>query len=283
MEIKKVGVIGCGVMGAGIAQICAQSKYQVVVKDVDIEKVNKGISSINAFLSKSIEKGKITADDKTAALNRIMPTIDVNNLADCDLIIEAVFEDLELKRKTFAELDTICKKDTIFITNTSALSVIDIAKATNRIDKLAGMHFFNPVPIMKLVEVIKTIATSEETLKTAADFGRSLGKTIVVCKDTPGFIVSRLSMGLAINAIRLVENGVATVEDIDNACILGLNYPMGPLAMADFAGLDILCRGASDMYQRFGDAQYAPPVLLQKMVALGWHGRKTGRGFYEYK
>jgi len=283
MEVKKVGVIGCGVMGAGVAQICAQAKYQVVVKDIDMERVNKGINSINAFLTKSIEKGKITADDKTATLSRLKPTTDVKDLADCDLIVEAVFEDLELKKKTFAELDKICKKDTIFITNTSALSVIDIAKATNRIDKLAGMHFFNPVPIMKLVEVIKTIATSDDTLKTAADFGKSLGKTIVICKDTPGFIVSRLSMGLAINAIRLVENGVATVEDVDNACVLGLNYPMGPLAMADFAGLDILCRGAQDMYDKFGDAQYAPPVMLQKMVALGWHGRKTGRGFYQYK
>jgi 3-hydroxybutyryl-CoA dehydrogenase len=283
MEIKKVGVVGCGVMGAGIAQICAQSGYQVTANDTDIEKVNKGLTSINNFLSKSIEKGKITAEDKAAALGRIKTTTDLKDLADCDIVIEAVFEDLELKKKIFAELDKVCQAQTILVTNTSALSIIDIAIATHRGEKLLGMHFFNPVPIMKLVEVVKTIATSDETVKTASDFARSIGKTVVVCKDMPGFIVSRLSMGLALDAIRMVENGVATKEDIDNACVLGLNYPMGPLAMADFAGLDILLRGAQDMYQRYGDDRYAPPVLLQKMIAMGWCGRKTGRGFYEYK
>lgn len=282
MEIKKVGVVGCGLMGSGIAQVCAQSGYQVVVSEIDDALLNKGMASIDLFLTKSVEKKKISRQDKDSALSRIKGTTNTQDFSDCDLIIETIIENMDLKKKIFAELDKICPQHTVLATNTSCLSVIDIAMATSRPEKVLGLHFFNPVPIMKLLEIARTIATSDETFEISKDFGKSLGKTIVIVKDTPGFIVNRLFIPFSLNAIRMLESGVASREDIDQAISLGLSIPTGPLRLNDFLGLDTLYYIASSMYEEFKEPQYAPPVLLRKMVAAGWLGRKTGKGFYDY-
>jgi 3-hydroxybutyryl-CoA dehydrogenase len=282
MEIKKVGVVGCGLMGSGIAQVCAQSGYQVIVSEINEALLNKGLTSISSFLSKSVEKGKLSPQDKDATLGRLKGTTNTNDFSDCDLVIEAVIENMDLKKEVFAKLDKICPQHTVLATNTSALSVIEIATATSRLDKVLGLHFMNPAPIMRLLEIIRTITTSDETIDLCKDFGESLGKTIVVAKDTPGFIVNRLGIAFTVNAIRMLEAGMATREDIDVASTLGLNHPMGPLHRADFLGIDTLYYATCDMYEKLKDPQYAPPILLQRMVAAGWLGRKTGKGFYEY-
>lgn len=283
MQINKVGIVGCGLMGSGIAQVCAQSGYQVVVSEANEELLNKGLASINSFLIKSIEKGKISEHDKDTTLGRIKGTTNINDFSDCDLVIEAVNENMDLKKKVFAELDKICPQHAILSTNTSALSIIDIATVTSRLDKVLGVHFMYPVPIMRLLELVRTIATSDETLETCKEFGKSLGKTTVVAKDTPGFLVSRLLTPFVLGAIRMLEAGVASREDIDTAISLGLNHPMGPLYLADFSGIDTLYYAACDMYDKFKEPQYAPPVLLQQMITAGWYGRKAGKGFYDYK
>jgi 3-hydroxybutyryl-CoA dehydrogenase len=282
MEIKKVGVVGCGLMGCGIAQVCAQSGYQVVVSEVNEPLLNKGLASISSRLARDVEKGKLSPEDKDSALSRIKGTTNTKDFSDCDLVIEAILENTGLKKKVFAELDGICPKHAILATNTSCLSIIDIAMATTRPEKVLGLHFFSPVPVMKLLEIVRTIATSDETLKLSQEFGKSLGKTIVIAKDTPGFIVNRLLIPFVLNAIRMLEAGVATREDIDAGINLGLNHPMGPLTLSDFAGLDTLYFIASSMYEEVKEPQYAPPTLLKKMVAAGWLGRKTGKGFYDY-
>ena len=283
MGIKKVGVVGCGTMGSGITQVCAQSGYQVIVSEIDDELLNKGVASINSVLTKSVDKGKISQQDKDTTLNRIKGTTNIKDFYDCDLVIEAAIENMELKKKIFAELDTICPKHAILATNTSCLSIIDMAMATSRPEEVLGLHFFNPAPIMKLLEIVKTITTSDETLKVCKDFGNSLEKTIVIAQDTPGFIVNRLMVPFLLNAIRVLDAGVATREDIDIAVILGLGHPMGPLTLADFIGLDVVLAIANAMYEEFKDPQYVPPVLLKKMVTTGWLGRKARKGFYEYK
>lgn len=283
MKINKVGVVGCGLMGSGIAQVCAQSGYRVVVLEANEELLKKGLTSIDKFLTKSVEKGKISQQDKEATLGRIKGTVEISDFGDCDLTVEAIIEKMDAKKKVFAQLDKICPRDAILATNTSALSITDIATATGRLDKVLGLHFFNPVPIMKILEVVRTIATSDDTVETCREFGRSIGKSIVVCKDTPGFVINRLSIPFALNAIRMLESGIASREDIDTAISLGLNHPMGPLALADFLGIDTLYYAASDMYERLKEPQYAPPVLLQNMVAAGWYGRKAGKGFYDYQ
>ena len=283
MGIKKVGVVGCGTMGSGITQVCAQSGYQVIVSEINDELLNKGLASINSVLTKSVDRGKISQQDKDTTLNRIKGTTNTKDFSDCDLVIEAAIENLGLKKKIFAELDKICPKHAILATNTSCLSIIDMAMATSRPDKVLGLHFMNPAPIMKLLEIIKTITTSDETLEVGKDFGNSLGKTIVIAQDTPGFIVNRLMVPFLLNAIRMLDAGVATREDIDTAINLGLNHPMGPLTLADFIGLDVVLAIANAMYEEFKDPQYVPPVLLNKMVTTGWLGHKTGKGFYEYK
>jgi 3-hydroxybutyryl-CoA dehydrogenase len=282
MEIKKVGVIGCGLMGTGIAQVCAQSGYQVIVSEINDALLNKGITSISSRLARDVEKGKLSAKDKDSVLSRIKGTTNTKDFSDCDLTIEAIIENMDLKKKIFAELDKICPQRTVLATNTSVLSIIDIATATTRPDKVLGLHFFNPAPVMQLVEAIKTIATSEDTLKIGIEFVKSLGKTAIVAKDTPGFVVNRQLAPFIFNAIRMLEDGVATREDIDAGVKLGLNHPIGPLQLADFIGLDTVYFGAVDMYEKFKEPQYAPPVLLGKMVTAGWLGRKTGKGFYDY-
>lgn len=283
MEIKTVGVVGCGLMGSGITQVCAESGYQVIVSEINDELLNKGLASINNLLSKSIDKGKITQQDKDSILARIKGITDTKDFFDCDMVIEAAPENMDLKKKIFAELDKICPQYTVLATNTSVLSIIDIATVTTRPDKVLGLHFFNPAPVMKLVEVIKTIATSGNTLGIGIEFVKSLGKTSVVVQDTPGFIVNRVLTPFILNAIRMLETGIATREDIDTAVSLGLNHPVGPLALADLIGLDSIFAGASASYEALKDPQYAPPTLLRKMVTAGWLGRKTGKGFYEYK
>ncbi len=283
MEIKKVGVVGCGVMGNGITQVCAQSGYQVVVSEVNDELLNKGLASINRSLTKGVEREKITQQDKDATLARIKGTTNLKDFSDCDLVIEAAVENLDLKKKLFAELDKICPKHAILATNTSCLSIIAAAVVTSRPDKVLGIHFFNPAPIMKLVEIVKTIATSDEAVEISESFGKSLGKTTIIAQDMPGFVVNRLVVPFMLNAIRMLETGVATKEDIDTGINLGLNHPMGPLSLADLVGLDTLCFIANSIYAELKEPQYAPPVLLTKMVSAGWFGRKTGKGFYEYK
>jgi 3-hydroxybutyryl-CoA dehydrogenase len=282
MEITKVGVVGCGLMGSGIAQVCTEAGYQVVVSEINDERLNKGLSSIAKVLARGVEKGKLTAEYKDDILGRVKGTTSITDFFDCNLIIEAVVENMDLKKSLFSELDQICPKDTILATNTSVLSVIDIAVATKMPEKVLGLHFFNPVPIMELVEVIKTIATSEDILNTAVEFIKSLGKKPIVAQDTPGFVVNRLLAPFLNNAIRMLEDGIATREDIDNGIKLGLNHPIGPLRLLDFIGLDTVYYGAIDMYDKFKEPQYAPPVLLGKMVAAGWLGRKSGKGFYDY-
>ena len=282
MEIKKVGVVGCGLMGCGIAQVCAQSGYHVVVSEINDALLNKGMASISSRLARDVDKGKLSTEDKDSALSRIKGTTNTQDFSDCDLVIEAITENMDLKKKVFAELDKICPQHTVLATNTSVLSIIDIATATARPDKVLGLHFFNPVPVMELVEVIKTIATSEDTLGIGTEFVKSLGKTAVIAQDTPGFIVNRLLAPFLFNAIRMLEDGVATREDIDTAINLGLNHPIGPLRLLDFIGLDTVYFGAIDMYEEFKEPQYAPPILLRKMVTAGWLGRKTGKGFYDY-
>jgi 3-hydroxybutyryl-CoA dehydrogenase len=283
MEIKKVGVVGCGSMGGGIAQLCAQSGYQVVVSEINDELLKKGLASIEKTLARSVEKGKLSQPDKDAIMGRIKGTTSTKDFADCDLVIEAAIENLELKKKIFAELDGICPPHAILATNTSCLSIIDMAVATKRQDKVLGLHFFNPAPVMKLLEIVKTIATSDEVIKASEKFGESLGKTTVIAQDALGFIVNRLWIPFLLHSIRLYEEGVASREDIDNAIHLGLNYPMGPLTLSDMVGIDVVKFVSDALYEQLKDPRYIVPTLVDKMVAAGWLGRKTGKGFYDYE
>ena len=283
MKIKKVGVVGCGVMGSGIVITCAQSGFPVVASEINEALLNKGMASINSFLGKSVEKGKIYQQDKDAIIGRIKGTTTTKDFNDCDFVIEAAIENMDLKKKIFADLDKVTPKNAILATNTSCLSIIDMAMQTSRPDKVLGLHFFNPVPIMTCLEIVRTIATSDDTLETGKEFGKSLGKTIVIAKDTPGFLVNYLLMPFLMDAIRMYEAGVATKEDIDTAIRLGLNHPMGPLTLADLIGLDTCLFVTGAIYEEFKDPKYNPPPLLRKMVTAGRLGRKTGKGFYDYK
>jgi 3-hydroxybutyryl-CoA dehydrogenase len=268
-------------MGSGIAQNCAQSGYQVVALDISEEIVNKGLKVIVSSLKRSVDKGKISQQDVDAILGRIKGTTSMNDFAKCDLIIEAVIEELELKKKIFLQLDQICSPHTILATNTSVLSVTDMAAATKRPAKVLGMHFANPVPVMKSLEMVKTISTNDETVATAKAVGERLGKKVIVVKDQAGFVANRILTPFLLNAIRMVEAGCPK-EDIDVLVTEGLGHPMGPLALLDLIGIDTVFRGSSAIYEELKDPQYNPPTLMRKMVAMGWYGRKTGKGFYEY-
>jgi len=283
MEIRKLGVLGCGQMGSGIVQVFAQAGYEVIAVDSIKEMLDKGLKGIEKRLAGRVEKGKLSPAEKDSIMSRIKTSTKVDDLRDCDLIEEAVPEDLELKKRAFAELDKICKQTMILGSNTSGLSVTDMAAATKRPDKLIGIHFHNPAPVMQLLELVKTIMTSQETIETVKKWGATLGKTVVVAPDVGGFIVTRLFTPFLLGAVRMLEAGIASRDEIDTSMKLAVNHPMGPLEVVDFIGLDTELSIAETLYEETKDPKYAPPLLLKKMVTAGWLGRKTGKGFYDYK
>jgi 3-hydroxybutyryl-CoA dehydrogenase len=282
MAIRRVGVLGCGLMGSGIAQICAQAGYETVAREVSDDLLAKGMKSIDRQLGKLVEKEKLSAADRDAALGRLTGTTKLEDLAGCDIVIEAIVEDLEAKNQIWRTLDGLCGPDTIFASNTSSLTIADTAAATKRPERMVGLHFFNPVPVMKLVEVVKTIATDPAAFQAAFDFARSLGKEPIVCKDSSGFVVNLLLVPYMMDAIRALEQGVATTTDIDKGMQLGTGHPMGPFILADFVGLDTLDRIGGIMHREYNEKRYASPPLLKRMISLGMYGRKSGKGFYDY-
>ena len=282
MKIKKVGVLGCGLMGSGIAQVAAQSGYDTVVVEVDQKFLDKGMSGIDKSLGKFVEKGKMSAGDKDSCLKRLKGSVSLKDLAECDIVIEAITENPKIKKETYAAIDSIVKKDAIFASNTSSLTVTELSMATARPKQFVGLHFFNPVPLMKLVEVVRTILTSDDTFNTAFDFAKSLGKEPVACRDNSGFIVNRLLVPYLLDAIRAYEEGVGSIEDIDKAMQLGCGYPMGPFTLLDFVGLDTTYYITDVMFNEYREKRFASPALLRKMVLAGRFGRKSGAGFYDY-
>jgi 3-hydroxybutyryl-CoA dehydrogenase len=285
MEIKKVGVLGCGLMGSGIAQVAATAGFETVVKEVSDDLIARGFGGIEKSLAKFAEKGTITSDQQKEIRGRLSGTTSFNELADCDIIIEAIIENLDEKRSTYRQLDELCKPDTIFASNTSSLSITEMMTATSpeRQRRFIGMHFFNPVPLMKLVEVVKTILTDDDVYEQTVEFGKKLGKVPVRAGDKTGFIVNRLLVPYMLDAIRALEEGVGSIVDIDNAMKLGCGYPMGPFTLGDFVGLDTTYYIAEIMFNEFREKRFAPPPLLKRMVLAGLYGRKSGRGFYDYK
>ena len=282
MITECVGVVGCGVMGAGIAQLCAQKGYQVVVLEKDRARLEKGLATIEAAFYKLAANGKLSEDQMTACMAAIQGTTDIEQFASCDLVIEAVTEKMEFKKKIFSTLDRVCASHAILATNTSVLSVIEIAQATSRAEKVLGMHFLTPPPVIKLLEVVRTVLTGKETLNAVLKFGARIGKKVVVSKDTPGFIVNRVLTSILFNAVRLYEQGVASKEDIDTAMVKGLGLPMGPFALLDLIGMDTIVLGSNALFEELNDSQYFCPITIRRMVAAGHLGRKTGKGFYEY-
>jgi len=282
MKIEKVGVLGCGLMGAGIAEVCAKSGLATMVREVDEGLLDQGLARIQRSLDKAVEKGKLEAAQREAALTNLTGTTQLEALADCDLVIEAIVENVQEKSETFALLDQVVKDSAIFASNTSSLTITEIAMATERTQRFLGLHFFNPVPVMKLVEVVRTLMTSDEVMETAREFVRTLGKEPVTCQDNSGFIVNRLLVPYLLDAIRALEEGVGSVDDIDKAMQLGCGYPMGPLTLLDFVGLDTTFYIANIMFEEYREKRYAPPPLLRQMVLAGRLGRKSGHGFYDY-
>jgi len=282
MEIKKVGVVGCGLMGAGIVEASARANYEVVVREINDELLQKGLGRIQKSLTTAVARGKVTQEQADQALARIHGTLNLADFAGCDLVVEAAVENMGLKKEIFSELDQIAPPHTILASNTSSLCVTEMASVTRRGDKVLGIHFFNPVPVMPLIEFVRTILTSDETMQIAQQFGASLGKTMVTAKDTPGFIVNRLLIPYLLDAVKIYEDGLASKEDIDTAIKLGLNHPMGPLTLLDFVGLDTTLFIADAMYEEYKDPRYAAPPLLRRMVLAGQMGRKSGKGFYSY-
>ena len=282
MAIQKVGVVGCGLMGSGIAQVCAQAGLQTVVREVSPEIVEKGLKGIDKNLARLLEKGTINEAAKTEIRARVKGTTSLEDLKDCDLIVEAIIEQLPVKRDLFSALDKLCPPQTIFASNTSSLTITEIAASTRRPERFVGLHFFNPVPVMKLVEVVKTIATDPAVYEEMVAFGARLGKTPVRAQDSGGFIVNRLLVPYLLDAIRALEEGVGSVVDIDTSMKLGCGYPMGPFTLLDFVGLDTTYYISQIMFDEFKEKRFASPPLLKRMVLAGWNGKKSGRGFYDY-
>lgn len=282
MAIEKVGVVGAGIMGHAITQVVAQAGYDVVTCDRDQERLDKGLAKIDKQLAKAVEKGKLEQADADAAKGRITTTLDKSPFADCDIVIEAITEDLSKKLEVWKELDGICGKETIFATNTSSLAVVDMAAVTDRPEKFMGLHFFNPAQIMPLLEVVRSITTSDEVYEAGYEFGKSLGKKCVRAKDKTGFIVNRLLVPYMLDAIRALEEGAGSIEEIDIAMQAGANHPMGPFTLLDFVGLDTTKSIADIMFDEFRERRFAAPPTLRKMVSAGYFGRKSGKGFYDY-
>jgi 3-hydroxybutyryl-CoA dehydrogenase len=282
MNIKKVGVLGCGLMGSGIAEVAAKAGFDTVVREVSQDLVDKGLSRIQGSLGKAVEKGKLDAAKRDETLGRLRGAVDLTELADCDLVIEAIVENLDEKRKTFSALDQAVKPGAVFASNTSSLTITQMAMFTNRPERFVGLHFFNPVPVMKLVEVVRTLITSDETFETASEFVRTVGKEPIACRDNSGFIVNRLLVPYLLDAIRALEEGVGSVEDIDKGMQLGCGYPMGPFTLLDFVGLDTTYYIANIMFEEYREKRFAPPPLLKQMVLAGRLGKKSGRGFYDH-
>jgi 3-hydroxybutyryl-CoA dehydrogenase len=282
MAIQTVGVVGCGLMGSGIAQVSAQAGFRTVVREVSAELFEKGLKSIERNLARQVEKGSLTEAAKSEIRGRLKGTTSLDDLQDCDVIVEAIIEQLPAKRELFAALDGICGPNTIFASNTSSLTITEMAAATKRPQRFVGLHFFNPVPVMKLVEVVRTIATDPDVYEEMVGFGAKLGKTPVRAQDGGGFIVNRLLVPYLLDAIRALEEGVGSVLDIDNSMKLGCGYPMGPFTLLDFVGLDTTYYISQIMFDEFKEKRFAAPPLLKRMVLAGWHGKKSGRGFYDY-
>ena len=282
MDLNMIGVIGCGLMGSGIAEVCARAGYRVVVREISEDLLRHGLGRIQQSLNKAVARDKISQAQADQTMERIQGTLDLADLAACDLVIEAAVENMKLKKEIFSQLDQILPPHAILASNTSSLCITEMASVTQRGDKILGIHFFNPVPVMPLIEFVRTILTSDETMDTARHFGASLGKTMVTAKDTPGFIVNRLLIPYLLQAVQVYEDGLATREDIDTAIKLGLAHPMGPLTLLDFVGLDTTLFIADAMYDEYKDARYAAPPLLRRMVLAGHLGRKSGKGFYDY-
>jgi 3-hydroxybutyryl-CoA dehydrogenase len=282
MEIRNVGVVGCGLMGSGIAEACARAGYDTAVREVTQDLLRRGLDRVQASLTKAVARGKISQSQADEAMARVRGTLDLADFSECDLVVEAVVEDMGLKKQIFAELDALLPSHAILASNTSSLCITEMASVTDRGDRVLGIHFFNPVPVMPLIEFVRTILTSDETMEIAHRFGASLDKTMVTAQDTPGFIVNRLLIPYLLDAIRIYQDGLATREDIDAAIKLGLNHPMGPLTLLDFVGLDTCLYIADAMFEEYKDPRYASPPLLRRMVLAGQLGRKSGKGFYEY-
>jgi len=281
-EIQRVGVVGCGLMGGGIAQVSAQAGYPTIVREVDQSALDRGIQGIQKNLDRAVAKEKISEEDRDAAMGRLTPTLDLGDLEECDIVIEAIIENLDAKHELFDSLGEICKAPAIFASNTSSLSITEMAARTDRPDRFVGLHFFSPVPVMKLLEVVRCGQTSEETFKAAFAFGESLGKSAIACRDNTGFVVNRLLVPYMLDAIRAYEQGVGSIPDIDTGMRFGCGHPMGPFTLGDFVGLDTLYHITGIMYDEYKEARYAAPSLLKRMFLAGYHGRKTGKGFYDY-
>ncbi|HPK66789.1 MAG TPA: 3-hydroxybutyryl-CoA dehydrogenase [Thermoanaerobaculia bacterium] len=282
MEIRRVGVLGCGLMGSGIAEVCARAGFETVVREVDDAALARGMERIRGSLDRAVAKGKLEAAAREAALGRLRTTTDFGALAGCDLVIEAIVENLEEKLRTFAALAKVVRPEAIFASNTSSLTITQLAAASGRPERTIGLHFFNPVPVMQLVEVVRTILSDEAVVAAATDFCRALGKEPIACRDNSGFIVNRLLVPYLLDAIRALEEGVGTVEEIDKGMQLGCGYPMGPFTLLDFVGLDTTYAIANIMFEEYRERRFAPPPLLKQMVQAGYLGRKSGRGFYDH-
>lgn len=282
MKIKKVGVLGCGLMGSGIAEVAARGGFETVVREVSEDLLEKGLGRLDRSLVRAVDKGKLEEKQREEIRGRISGTVNLEDLADCDLVVEAIVENLDEKKRTFGNLDRVVKEDAVFASNTSSLTITQIAMATSRPERFLGLHFFNPVPVMKLVEVVRTLVTSDEVFDTTMEWAKTVGKEPIACRDNSGFIVNRLLVPYLLDAIRAYEEGVGSVEDIDKGMKLGCGYPMGPFTLLDFVGLDTTYYIANIMFEEYREKRFAPPPLLKQMVLAGRHGRKSGRGFYDY-